>query len=68
MTRERLIDEMALALCQCPELGSDEACISVLLSAGYRGGVINDHLDEARKIARAAMAGEADLWNGTQYK
>jgi hypothetical protein len=58
----RTIDEMALVLCGLAELGYDDACIMALLAAGFRAPAIARHLDAARELARAARAGEADLW------
>jgi hypothetical protein len=52
----RLVDEMALELLGVAELGSDEACIRALMMAGFSGKDIGHYLDEARDLARAAVA------------
>jgi hypothetical protein len=52
----RLVDEMALELLGIAELESDVACVQALLMAGFRGKDIGHHLDEARDLARDAVA------------
>ena len=52
----RLIDEMALALLDVGETGSDARCILALIYAGFRGKDIGSHLDAARDLARDAVA------------
>ena len=53
---QRLIDEMALALLDVGETGSDARCILALIYAGFRGKDIGAHLDAARDLARDAVA------------
>ena len=53
---QRLIDEMALALLDVGETGSDARCILALIYAGFRGKDIGAHLDAARDLARNAVA------------
>jgi len=53
---QRLIDEMALALLDVGETGSDARCILHLIQAGFRGKDIGAHLDAARDLARNAVA------------
>jgi len=53
---QRLIDEMALALLDVGETGSDARCILALIYAGFRGRDIGQHLDAARDLARNAVA------------
>jgi hypothetical protein len=53
---QRLIDEMALALLDVAKLGADRDCILALVSAGFRGKDIGNHLDAARDLARDAVA------------
>ena len=52
----RLVDEMALALLDVGETGSDTRCILALIYAGFRGKDIGAHLDAARDLARNAIA------------
>jgi hypothetical protein len=52
----RLVDEMALALLNVGETGSDARCILALIYAGFRGKDIGAHLDAARDLARNAVA------------
>jgi hypothetical protein len=51
----RLVDDMALALLDAGETGSDARCILALIQAGFRGKDIGDHLDAARDLARDAL-------------
>jgi hypothetical protein len=53
---DRLVDEMALALLDAGETGSDARCILALILAGFRGKDIGQHLDAARDLARDAGA------------
>ena len=53
---QRVIDEMALALLDVGETGSDARCILALIQAGFRGKDIGNHLDAARDLARDAVA------------
>ena len=53
---QRLIDEMALALLDVGETGSDARCILALIQSGFRGKDIGQHLDAARDLARDATA------------
>jgi len=53
---QRLIDEMAVALLDVGETGSDARCILALIYAGFRGKDIGNHLDAARDLARDAVA------------
>jgi hypothetical protein len=64
---ERLVDEMAVALCNVAELGCDDACSMALLAEGFRAADIAEHLDEARTLARLARAGEIDFWYARQW-
>lgn len=55
-SQARLVDEMALALLDAGETGSDSRCILALIYAGFRGKDIGTHLDAARDLARNAVA------------
>ena len=48
MSHERLIDEMAVALCGLCSLDDDTACILALMQHGFRGADVAAHFDEAR--------------------
>jgi hypothetical protein len=53
---DRLVDEMALALLEASETGSDIACWQALRLAGFDSKNIGLHLDAARDLARNVMA------------
>jgi len=53
---ERLVDEMAVALCGLRSLDDDTACILMLMEHGFRAGEITAHFDEALVLARATRA------------
>jgi hypothetical protein len=53
---DRLVDEMALALLEAGETGSDIACWQALRLAGFHSRDIGLHLDAARDLARNAVA------------
>ena len=57
---ERLVDEMAVALCELPRLDDEAACILHLMQTGWRAAVIMKYLDEALELARMARA---DGWH-----
>lgn len=57
---ERLVDEMAVALCALPRLDDETACILQLMQNGWRAAIIMKYLDEALELARMARA---DGWN-----
>ena len=57
---ERLVDEMAVALCELPRLDDEAACILQLMQNGWRAAVIMKYLDEALELARMARA---DGWH-----
>lgn len=59
-----IIDDMALVLVgYVADIGSDDECIPALLRARFIPREILQYLDAARDIARAARAGEAELWD-----
>jgi hypothetical protein len=59
---ERLIDEMAVALCGMRSLDDDTACILMLMEHGFRAGEITAHFDEAlRWCSRARRAPTAGM-------
>lgn len=49
---ERLIDEMAVALCGMRSLDDDTACVLALMQQGFRAAEIMSYLDEATILAR----------------
>jgi hypothetical protein len=57
---ERLIDELAVALCDFHRLDDDTACILALIGRGFRAADIALYLDEARALARLVRA---DGWH-----
>ena len=60
MNPERLIDEMAVALCGLCSLDDDTACILALMEHGFRAVDVAAHFDEALALARMARA---DVWH-----
>jgi len=62
MSRERLIDEMAVALCDLRRLDDESKCILALMEHGYRAADITAYFDEALALARMARA---DGWHET---
>ena len=57
---ERLVDEMAVALCELPSLDDEGRCILMLMQNGWRAAVIMKYLDEALELARMARS---DGWH-----
>ena len=60
MNSERLIDEMAVALCGLLSLDDERRCILALMEYGFRGADVSAHFDEALALARMARA---DGWH-----
>ena len=54
--RERLIDEMALALRCLRHLDDETHCILTLMGDGFRAAEITAHFDEAMALARMTRA------------
>jgi hypothetical protein len=61
MIPERLVDEMAIALCGMHRLGDETRCILALMEQGFRGADVAAHIDEAMALARMTRA---DGWFG----
>ena len=57
---ERLIDEMAVALCDLLSLDDETRCILALMGHGFLAREITAHFDEALALARMARA---DGWH-----
>jgi 2-keto-3-deoxy-6-phosphogluconate aldolase len=57
---ERLIDEMAVALCGLLRIEDEATCVLALMEHGFRAGEITAHFDEALALARMARA---DGWH-----
>jgi hypothetical protein len=57
---ERLVDELAVALCGLLSLDDETRCILMLIEHGFRAAEINAHFDEAMALARMARA---DGWH-----
>ena len=53
---ERIVDDLAVALCECPDLDNEAACIQHLMAEGWRPAIIMKHLDEALALARMVRA------------
>ena len=60
MNNERLIDELAVALCGLLSLDDESSCILALMEHGFRGADVAAHFDEALALARMARA---DGWH-----
>ena len=56
MSRERLVDEMAVALCELPRLDDESNCILFLMEQGFRAAVIVKHFDQALRLAKEVRA------------
>lgn len=65
MNRERLVDDLAVALCDLPNLDNEIACIQHLMGQGWRAAVITKHLDEALGLARTVRA---EFHNGVRVR
>jgi len=53
---ERIVDDLAVALCEMHKLDDDTACIQYLMEQGWRAAVITKHLTEALGLARMVRA------------
>jgi len=62
---ERIVDDLAVALCELPDLDNETACIQYLMGEGWRAAVIAKHLTEALGLARMVRA---DWQSGVRVK
>jgi 2-keto-3-deoxy-6-phosphogluconate aldolase len=53
---ERLVDEMAVALCSLLRIEDEAHCILALMEHGFRAAEITAHFDEALALARMTRA------------
>jgi hypothetical protein len=60
---ERLVDEMAVALCGLLRIEDEAHCVLALMEHGFRPTEIAAHFDEALALARMARA---DGWQGAR--
>jgi hypothetical protein len=57
---DRLVDEMAVALCGLLRIEDEATCVLALMEHGFRAAEITAHFDEALALARMARA---DGWH-----
>jgi hypothetical protein len=54
--RERVVDELSLAILELPNLQDENKCITQLMQAGWRAAVILACFDEAMALAKMTQA------------